>query len=89
MDLEDWLDAYKANSRIRRRCFDAGYFSGALHVPSRCIWAADRIMVPAYRIREVILQHHSNPSHGHWELRKTCDILDCKFLFLRMEQLVA
>ena len=50
------------------------------------IWAADRILVPASKIREAILRHSGDSLQGHLGLRKTFDLLDRKFSRRRVRQ---
>ena len=55
------------------------------------IWRVDRVIVPAYRVQEVIRNHHSSVLAGHWSAFKTRHLVERRYffgLFMAIEKFV-
>ena len=87
---DDWKEAYRADAQLRSKWLlaDGSWTQPDAYHNGR-IWVADRVLVPASKIREVLRQHHGDVTHGHWGARKTYDLVARKFHFQNMKAIVA
>ena len=77
----DWTDHYKHDPAFKNKLAEDGSVLDPTKFYRGRFWDDDLILVPKGKISEVLTDHHDTNSAGHWGTKKTLDIIQRKFKF--------